>query len=84
MNLIPLKSIKVQTVLEKTVSRELLSAWKEKDTADNKIKMSVSPIFFFFFFFGRKEHERTIQLQTHNIFHEKGTVTQRTEPGSQT
>lgn len=83
MNLIPLKSIKVQTVLEKTVSRELLSAWTEKDTADNKIKMSVSQLFYSFFFFGRKEHERTIQLQTH-IFHEKGTMTQRTEPGSQT
>lgn len=81
MNLIPLKSIKVQRVLEKTVSRELLSACMEKDRVDNKIKMSVSQ-FVFFFFFGRKEHERTIQLQTH-IFHEKGIMTHRTEPRSQ-
>lgn len=49
MNLILLKSIKAQRVLEKTVSRELLSAWTEKDRVDNKIKMSVSQFFFFFF-----------------------------------
>lgn len=70
MNLILLKSIKAQRVLEKTVSRELLSVRTEKDRVDNKIKMSVSQVFFFFFF-GRKEHERIIQLQHIILFMKK-------------
>lgn len=75
MNFNPLKSMKAHRVLEKIVSTELLLAWTERDRLCNEIRLSVSQKFL-----GRKEHEKTTQLQTHNTFHEKGTMTQRVEP----
>lgn len=71
MNLIPLKSIKVQRVLEKTVSRELLSACMEKDRVDNKIKMSVSQFVFFFFFFLAGRNMRGLFSCKHIFFMKK-------------